>query len=131
MKYIALFQAITRTDVKDCFEQNNQIIFVVMENQLGKAVGKGASKVKLIQNKLNKQVRVIEYKSEVKSFIKSLLFPLRIRDITEQDGIIEVTPEDIKTRGLMIGRNAQNLRNTEKIVQRFFDVTEIKIKNPQ
>lgn len=130
MKYIALFQAITRADVKDCFfDQNSVLIFVVEENNIGKAIGKNASNIRLIENKLKRRIKVVEYRPEVKSFIKSLLFPLKVEDISEDDGIIEITPSDLKTRGLLIGRNAQNLRNTEKIVQRFFKVKEIKVIN--
>jgi NusA-like KH domain protein len=131
MKLIALFQAVTRTDVKDCFTDENGIVnFIVFENQIGKALGKKAANVKLLENKLKKRIKLIEFKAEVKSFIKSLLFPLKISDISEENGIIEVVPIDTKTRGMIIGRNAVNLRNTEKIVQRFFDIKEIKVVSP-
>jgi NusA-like KH domain protein len=133
MSQMAIFQSITKVDLKDCFidEQSGILTFVVADGTIGKALGKKASNVKLLETKLKKKIRVVEYKSEVKSFIKSLLFPLKVADVTETDGIIEIMPTDIKSRGLIIGRNASNLRNTEKIAQRFFKVDEIKVAKPE
>jgi len=48
------------------------------------------------------------------------MLPLRIETIKEENGIVYVHGKDEKTRGLMIGAKAKNLRFTEKIVQMYF-----------
>jgi hypothetical protein len=49
------------------------------------------------------------------------------KEIAEEDGVFILTPVDLKTRGMLIGRNATNLRAFESIVQRYFPVKEIKV----
>lgn len=129
IKFISLFEHVTHVSPKDCFEDTNGIlIFVVPEGRIAKALGKGAVNAKLLEKKLNRKLRVIEYREDVKSFIKSLLFPLKVSDISEIDeGVFQIEPIDHKTRGLIIGRAASNLRNTEKTARRFFDVKELKV----
>ena len=46
----------------------------------------------------------------------------------EADGIVTIEAQDHSSRGLMIGRNASNLRRVESIVQRYFKVEEIKFE---
>ncbi len=133
MSLIALFQAVTRADVRDCFvdETSSILTYVVEENNLGKALGKKAVNIKKLEQKLNRKIKVVEFKPEVKSFIKSFLFPLKVSDVSDDNGIIKIIPADIKSRGMIIGRNASNLRNLEKVVQRFFKIEEIKVESPQ
>jgi hypothetical protein len=53
--------------------------------------------------------------------------PLIVTDVTEEDGIVTIHHDDLQTKGLLIGKNAKNLRNLEKNVRRYFDVKEIKV----
>ena len=130
MKLMSMFEAVTRVSLKDCFvdETNNALTFIVPEGTIGKALGKKAVNVKNLEARLKRHVKVAEYNSDVKSFIKSLLFPLAVNDISEIDeGVYQIEPADSKTRGMIIGRSAVNLRNLEKIIRRFFDIKEIKV----
>lgn len=130
MKLMSMFEAVTKVSLKDCFidETNNLLTFIVSEGKIGQALGKKASNVKNLEARLKRRVKIVEYNPDVKSFIKSLLFPLAINDISEiENGVFQIEPADNKTRGMIIGRNAINLRNLEKITRRFFDVNEIKV----
>ena len=53
--------------------------------------------------------------------------PLKVEDISEEEDIITITDPDKKKKGMIIGRDAINLRNNEKIVSRYFTVKEIKV----
>ena len=130
LKLMSMFENITRVSAKDCFENDatGQLVFIVPEGQLGRALGKGAQNIKKLSTRLNKKVRVLEYKPDVKSFIKSLLLPLTVGDITEvTEGVYQIEPQDTQSRGLIIGRSGANLRNLEKMVRRFFNAEEIKV----
>ncbi len=130
MKIMALFESVTHVSLKDCFidESNKMLTFIVPEGQIGKAVGKGASNVKKLELKLKRKVKIAEFSKDISKFIKGLLFPLKVVDVVEIDeGVYQVEPADIKTRGMIIGRSAANLRNLEKIVSRFYEIKEIKV----
>jgi transcription termination/antitermination protein NusA len=129
MQRMSLFERMTKAQIKDCFEDEftKQIVFVVQPAQIGKALGKGASNIKKLRETFGKKIKIVEYNPSVERFVQNLVFPLKIDGITTEDGLICIKSHDTKTKGLLIGRNAQALRNTEKIVKRYFKIEEIKV----
>lgn len=128
IKVMSLFGAITRTKLKDYFQDvNGMAVFIVERFELGKAVGKKGANVKLLEKKLNRKIKIVEFNSDVLQFVKNYVFPLKVKDVTQEEKTIVMESPDSKTRGLLIGRAAGNLRNLEKITQRYFDIEEIKV----
>lgn len=128
IKVMSLFGAITRTKLKDYFQDvNGMAVFIVEKFELGKAVGKKGANVKLLEKKLNRKIKIVEFSSDVLQFVKNYVFPLKVKDVTQEEKTIVMESPDSKTRGLLIGRAAGNLRNLEKITQRYFDIDEIKV----
>ena len=128
MKFMSLFENITQAKLKDCFVDDfKQTIFVVVEGQIGKAIGKKGSNVKRIESMLNKRIKIVEFSQDMIQFVKNIIYPIQAKEIAEEEGIITITPAETKSRGFLIGRGAANLRNYEKIVKRYFDISEIKV----
>jgi NusA-like KH domain protein len=129
MATMALFDRVTRVPLKDCFEDNNHLLtFVVDARDLGRAIGKGAVLVRKLEQLLKRKVRIVGFHHDVVEFLKYIIYPLQITAATLENGILTLRNEDRKTKSLLIGRNAQNLRNTEAIVKRYFtDIIEIKV----
>ena len=128
MKLMSMFESITLARVKDCFENKGQLVFVVEEGDIGKALGKKASNVKRIEDMLKKRIRIIEFSSEITKFVRNVIMPNKAEDITYTDGTITITPTDPKSRGFLIGRAAEILRNNEEIVKRYYsELKEIKV----
>ncbi|RJQ17038.1 NusA-like transcription termination signal-binding factor [Candidatus Woesearchaeota archaeon] len=126
IKLISLFEKITHAQVKDLFLQQ-QPIFVVAPGELGKALGKNKMNLFRLENMLKKRVKVVEFSDSVLQFVLNVIAPLKVTDIKQEDKIIILTGNDMKTRGYLIGRNASNLRNTEAIVKHYFPIDEIKV----
>ncbi len=126
MKYITLFESLTRAKVKDCIV-NDTVIFVVHENEMGKAIGKSGSNIKRIENILKKKIKLVEFSDNLTQFIGNLIYPLRAREIKEEDNIITIYGPDTKTKGLLIGRERHNINSIKDIVKRYFKVEEIKV----
>ena len=127
LRLITLFEKITRAHVKDCFEYKSRLTFVVNEGELPKALGKNRSKLLKIEELLNRKVKIVGFHPDKLQFIVNLIFPLKVLDIKEEDGIVIIKGPDAKTKGLMIGARAQNLRATEEVVRKYFDCQEIKV----
>ena len=127
IKFISMFESLTNASVKDCFNQGDKLVFIVKENQIGKALGKRGSNIKRLENAFKKKLRIIEFNHDMLKFIKNVIYPSQIKDIEEEDDIVTITPADSKTRGYLIGRAAVNLRNIEEIVKRYFRIKEIKV----
>ena len=128
MQYITIFDNITKVTAKDCIPQENQIIFIVNMSDVGTAVGPKGINVRKLEQKFKKKIKIAGYSTDVKDFIRSLVAPLQLEDVTEEEGVITLTAKDLKTRGLLIGRTASILRSYEAIVKRFFPIKELKVK---
>lgn len=130
MGFMSLFESMTGAQIKDCYADDvlKCITFIVQPGQLGRAIGKKAVNVKRMQEKINKNIRVIEFNPDMLEFIKNMVAPLKVERINQnEDGTVIITGPDTKTKGLLIGRNAQNLRNLENNVRRHFEVKEIRV----
>lgn len=126
MKYMSLFDTITKASLKDCIV-DHAVIFVVNEGEISKAIGKQGINVRKIENIIQKRVKIVEYSLDIASFIKNLIYPLTVKEVTEENGIITLVPSDSKTRGMLIGRGAMHLRSYETVVKRYFPINEIKV----
>ncbi|MBI4453544.1 NusA-like transcription termination signal-binding factor [Candidatus Woesearchaeota archaeon] len=129
MGLMNIFQQTTRANLKDCFiDSNSLLIFVVEQNEIGKAIGRNAINIKILEKGFNRKIKILEYNPKLERFIENLIYPLKVMSVTVQEDTIILEPTDSKTRGYLIGRSASNLRNYEEIVKRYFDnIKEIKV----
>ncbi len=133
MKYIALFQDITRASVMDCIidDNNNRIIFLVKPGEVGLAVGRGGVNVKRMKRLLGKDIEVVEYAEKLEDLVKNALMPARVKSvklITTGDGrkIVYVTV-DPKDKGIAIGKGGRNVLKARLILNRYFKIDSIVI----
>lgn len=127
LKCMSLFENITHANLKDCFFDRDKLIFIIAQGEMGKALGRNKTNIEKIEKRLNRRIKIVEFNSERLQFITNYLAPLKIVDITEEDDVVTITGADTKTKGLMIGMKAQNLRNLEKIISKYFKLEEIKV----
>jgi len=129
MKLMSMFESMTRSKLKDCFENKGTVVFVVMPGEIGKAIGKGAVNIKRIEGMLKKKIRVIEFNEDLAAFVKNVIMPNKAENISYGEGVVTITPTDSRSRGYLIGRAAEILRNNEEIVKRYFpELKEIKVE---
>ena len=129
MKFMQLFESVTRAKLKDCINniEDEQVIFVVEENEIGKAIGKGGSNVRRLEDLLKRKIKIVEFNQEIKQFIRNFVMPLQVKEINEENNTITITGPDTKTKGLLIGRERKNLENLKSVVKRYFDVEDIRV----
>jgi transcription termination/antitermination protein NusA len=128
MKQMALFENITRVRPRDAFEDDNGLLyFIVNKGLIIKAVGKNGFNAKKISEILKRKIKIVEFDDVRETFIKRLLFPFKVSEVLTENNVVKLKAIDNETRGKIIGRNASNLRNYEKIVKRFFAIDEIKV----
>ena len=125
---MALFEKISRVRPKDAFEDDNGMLyFIVHQGNIVKAVGKNGFNAKKISEALKKKIKIVEFNDQRETFIKRMLFPLKVSEIESDNNVVKVKAIDNETRGKIIGRNGSNLRNYEKIIKRFFPIDEMKV----
>jgi len=128
MGLISLFETLTQAQVKDCVMREESLLFIVNENEIGKAVGKKGVNVRRLEDRLRKRIRVVEFNPDVSRFVRNLIMPYQAKSVIVEEGIITIIPDDHKSRGMLIGKNASILRFNESIVKRYFkDINEMKV----
>ncbi|HLD80173.1 MAG TPA: NusA-like transcription termination signal-binding factor [Candidatus Nanoarchaeia archaeon] len=122
-----LMERVTRAKVKDCFtDEEGTIFFVVASGEAGKAIGKGASNIKRLQQELQRKIRVIEYSDDVVGFVKNIIYPHRVQSIKEESEAVIINETNKKAKSLLIGRQGRNLKLINRAVKRFFNL-EVKV----
>lgn len=128
IQFINHFEKITKTTVKDCFFEEEKLIFIVNPGQASKAVGKNGINAKRFASQTNKRIKITEFNEDPIKFISSLISPIKPEEITSEEGIVKIKATSTKDKGLLIGRNSKNLENLKKVVQKYFqDIKDIKI----
>ena len=132
MQLISMFERMTSAKLKDAFEVDNLQVFVVKPGFIGKAVGKKGANVKKLADMLKKNIKIIEYNPKIEVFAKNVTFPIIPAKIEydQKEKVLTLIPKDLLSRGLLIGKQAVKLRETEKIIKRFFDIEEVKVAKP-
>jgi len=127
IKTINLFEQVTHARVKEAFYMKDVLTFIVLEGDKFKALGKNLSNLHKMEQMLSKKVKIVEFDSDITKFITNLIYPYRVESVVLNDKIVTITDSDNKTKGLIIGAKAQNLRMYEGIVKKYFEIEEIKV----
>ena len=136
IRLISLFQNVTKTTARDCLddEKQDKIIFVVNEDKMGLAIGKGGSHIKSLQNILKRRVELIEYSDDPIKFLKNILNSKLINEVkldTKQDGSLQATViVDQGNKGLVVGREGRNAERARLFAKRYFDISNVQISSP-
>ena len=133
MRYISLFESITGANVKDCivYEEQNRVVFVVKEGEIGMAIGKGGRNIHTLERMTGKKHEIIEYSEKPVQFIKNALKPAMVKEvrITERPNgktiaVVAVNPRD---KGVAIGKNGRNAERLRFLAKRYFQIQNVSI----
>ena len=108
-------------------DEDDKLIFVVEENEMGKAIGKNGANIKRMESRLKRKIKLVEYSSDVLQFVRNIAYPAEILGIEQDEGAITVHGKDTSSKAMLIGRERQNINHLTSIVKRYFDVKEIKV----
>ncbi len=123
----ALFERLSGAETKDCFQYPDRLVIVVQPGQMGKALGKHKSNPRRLEQMLKKKVQIVEYADTLIGFVRSLIQPLHVDDVTDNNGEVVIKVQDTKTKGYIIGIRAQNLKRLEETVKQYYSITKIKV----
>ncbi|MEM4637994.1 MAG: NusA-like transcription termination signal-binding factor [Candidatus Woesearchaeota archaeon] len=122
-----IFEKTTKARIKDVFYIKDLLTFVVFEGDMFKALGKNLENLKKVEALLKRKIKIVEFNRDLITFVKNLIHPYKVESITFEDGIVYIKDSNSKTKGLIIGAKAQNLRQYENIVKRYFEIKEVKV----
>ena len=133
LRYLSIFQEFTGAMAYRCIvdKEGGRLIFLVDSADLGRAIGKKGSNVKLLSRLFNKNVEIVEYASDLEGMIKNLFPGVKILNIhvtsrgDEKMVTIKVAEED---KGKAIGRDGKNVKRARLVLSEIFGVSKVSIK---
>ena len=137
MRLMSLFQNITKATARDCVEdeKQNRIIFVVNEGKMALAIGKGGSHIKQLQNKIDRNVELVEYSDDPIKFLKNILnekYIVEIKMSERLDGSQQaIVIVDNSKKGVVVGREGRNAEKARLLARRYFDITSVLINSEE
>ena len=72
--YIRLFEERTGARVKDCFEVEDKLVFLVYPGEVHKAVGPGGVLVDRLKGMLKKEIQVVEYSDDPETLVMNIFY---------------------------------------------------------
>ena len=124
IRLISLFQQLTGVHVLDSYE-NDEIYFIVAENEYGLAVGKNGSKIQKAERVFKKQIKVFEYSPSMETFIKNII--PQTKDLVINDKKVEVRVLSAD-RSKVIGKGGYKIKVMEHFLKRLYDIESFKVK---
>ena len=134
---MSLFQTVTSATARDCVEDSkqNRVIFVVNNGKMGLAIGKGGCHIKSLQNKIQKNVELVEFDNDPAKFLKSMLNSKLVSEVKLNDrpdgtkqAIVLVDP---RKKGIVVGREGRNAEKARLLAKRYFGITSVLINSPE
>ena len=128
MKYISMFENITRARVKDCIIKEDKLIFIVPKHQVILALGKNNENIKRLKGLFKKNIDIIGFSDKLDVFVKNIFHNFNLQNIQvesrDEKSYVYVSV-NLKDKGKIIGKNGNNLKLAREIVGRHFDVGDI------
>ncbi len=128
LRYITLFEDLTKATVKDCIIDEGRIIYVIKEGDMGAAIGRNGDHINRVKKAVDKHIDLVEYSDEPAAFIKNAFSPVMVRSINIVDrnnkrlAYVEVSNKD---KGLAIGRNGKNIEKVKLVAKRHHDIDDV------
>ena len=123
IEQINLFEKVTGAHVKDCIVKDNNLVFIIEEGSVQKAV-RGLPK---IESMLKKQVRIIGHSEDLNKFILNLIYPEKPENIRLDGKIVYIESQDTKVKGRIFGRSRERLQWINELVKKYFDIEEVRV----
>ena len=130
IKCIALFESLTGAKVVDCMLEDDKLVFVVKERDVGLAIGKKGVHIKKMSNLSGKKVEIIGYSDRPKQFIRNILRPIKPKSITiseKNNKKVATINIEMKDKGLAIGKSGKNIKRIRSLLNRHHNVSDVQI----
>lgn len=128
LEYLNYFEELTGATVKDCFTYHHKITFIIEQGDLGLALGKDARNIDQAETRIGEDVKVVEYADDPATFLYNFLQPLDVESVKDDDGILRITPENDRAKGIIIGRGGDHIERIKDIMSRHFDYDRITVE---
>ena len=130
LRIFAMFEGMTHASLKDVIDEDDRIIFVVDEGQVGRAVGKGAVNLKRLRETLGKEVVLVGFSGEREQFLKNIFHRFKVEGVEWEDrngDIIAHVTIPAEEKGKAIGKGGRNILLARMLMKRHHSVADVSL----
>ncbi len=130
--YLSAFNTLTGVSAIDCFlPHENEIVYVVEPGKIGMAVGKNGANIKKVEGHVKKQIRLVEYSNDPITFVRNVLYPLKVPNIyisTKSSGekVINLKA-DARLKKVLLKDRQKMLKLIAALVERHFPQYRVEV----
>lgn len=131
LRVFAMFEGMTGAELKDVIEEEDRIIFVVVEGQVGRAIGKGAINLKRLRESLQKEVVLLGFSDEKEQFLKNVFHRFKVEGVEWEDrngDIIAHVKLPQEDKGKAIGKGGRNIQMARMLMKRHHQVADVSLE---
>ena len=129
IRFLTLFENVTNVPVRDCFVNKDMVYYIVEEGKIGLAIGKNGSSVKNVEKAVGKRVKVFEYSSDPKQFVKNLIQQCKeVNIVNDNDKLTVEVKVNKNDRGFVIGRGGEKIKIYKEILKRVHNIYDLQVK---
>jgi N utilization substance protein A len=129
--YMALFEKVARVELKECLENEDMVLFVVLEKRLAEMFKRNDNAIAELKERINKHILVVEYSRDLIMFVKNIFYRFGVKEINinwkEGQTNVLVTVEQNEV-GKAIGKEGRNIKLFRDAVQRYYNIKSLNIK---
>lgn len=128
--YIRLFEERTGARVKDCFEAEDRLVYLVYPGEIPKAVGPGGVLVDRLKGMMKKEIQVIEYSDEPDALVRNIFYwysPRSVELVPKGRGRHATVTVDPAWKARAIGKAGKNLKVARAVLVRHTDIHSVSV----
>ncbi|MFY9717861.1 MAG: NusA-like transcription termination signal-binding factor [Thermoplasmata archaeon] len=128
--YIRLFEERTGARVKDCFEAEDRLVYLVYPGEIPKAVGPGGVLVDRLKGMMKKEIQVIEYADEPEALVRNIFYwysPKTVELVPKGRGRHATVTVDPAWKARAIGKAGKNLKVARAVLVRHTDIHSVSV----
>ena len=131
LRVFSMFERLTGAELKDVIEEEDRVIFVVVEGQVGRAVGKGAINLKRLRETLGKEIALFGYSEDREQFLKNVFHRHKVESVEWEDrngDIIAHVKLPQEEKGKAIGKGGKNIQLARMLMKRHHQVADVSLE---
>ncbi|RME55352.1 NusA-like transcription termination signal-binding factor [Candidatus Woesearchaeota archaeon] len=126
--YINLFEKHTRVTVKDCFIEDNTLVFLIPHGYIKKALGPMGKNIKRLSSMFKKNIKVIGFSDVPEKFLSNLIYPVKAKEIKLEGNDIVIVTHNVRDKGQVFGRDKTNLKRIQSLFSKYFPELKIRLE---
>ena len=129
LRILGLFEEVTEASGRDCLVEDDRVVVLVAAGDMGTAIGPGGPHVAEFEERLGRDVKLVEDADTAADFVANALAPAAVYHVTisENGDTVAYAEVDEADTGVAIGADGRNIDTARELAKRHFDVDDIQL----